>query len=148
MRLHVALLFGAAAGMGPIDPPFDKTRVLFSSAFTDAMVLQRQPQQAAVFGSGTPGASITVSLTGPAGYAYTAPPTTVASSADSALDATWKVLLPPRPAGFNYTITAACVGCSNATSAVLADVGFGDVYICSGQSNMECPVLTTTAKYG
>ena len=132
-----ALLVGAAAGMGPIDPPFDKTRVLFSAAFTDAMVLQREPQRAAVFGSATPGATITVALSGPAGYAFTSPPTTVTSSADDALDATWKVLLPPRPAGFNYTVTATCTGCSNSTPAVLEGVGFGDVYICSGQSNVS-----------
>ncbi len=136
------------APMGPLDPPFDATRVLFSTAFNDHMVLQRAPQHAVVFGTATPGATVTVTLTGPNAYTYTSPAAAVrAGTGDPALDGTWKVVLPAQPAGFGYALAAACAGCSNATSApaTLADVGFGDVYLCSGQSNMECPILTTTA---
>jgi hypothetical protein len=146
--VFLLLILGAAAApLGPVDPPFDLTRVLFSSAFSSHAVLQRAPQQAAVFGTATPGASVSVTLAGP--QPFSAAPVTVTSSADPALHGTWKVLLPARPAGFGYSIAASCSGCSNATSApaALADIGFGDVYVCSGQSNMECPVLTTTAHY-
>ena len=137
----------SAAPLGPIDPPFDASRVLFSAAFSDHVVLQRAPQRAAVFGTATPGAAVTVSLAGP--QPFTSPPVTVTSSPDATLDGTWKVLLPARPAGFGYSVVATCAGCANASSApaTLLDVGFGLVYLCSGQSNMECPVLTTTAHY-
>jgi len=123
----------SAAPLGPVDPPFDASRVLFSAAFSDHAVLQRAPRQAAVFGTATPGATVTVTLAGP--QPYTSPPVTVTRSDDATLSGTWKVLLPPRPAGFGYTVTAACAGCANATSApaTLLDVGFGDVYLCSGQ---------------
>jgi len=147
LLLAALAALAAAAPLGPVDPPFDLTRALFSSAFSDHAVLQRAPQQAAVFGTATPGAAVTVSLAGP--QPFTAAPVAVAISADPALHGTWKVVLPARPAGFGYSISASCAGCSNATSApaALADIGFGDVFVCSGQSNMECPVLTTTSHY-
>lgn len=88
-------------------------------------------------------------MRGPNGYSFSSPPVPVLSSADSSLDGTWKVLLPQRSAGFGYTVVASCAGCSNVTAppATLSDVGFGDVYLCSGQSNMEVPVLTTVARF-
>ena len=44
--------------------------------------------------------------------------------------------LPAVPASFtNYTFTA--VTASGVSKAVLADVVFGDVWLCGGQSNME-----------
>jgi sialate O-acetylesterase len=49
---------------------------------------------------------------------------------------TWKALLQPTPAGGNYTITATCTGCGGgAKPAQIENVAFGDVWICSGQSN-------------
>ena len=149
----LALLVAAEARnapLGPVDPPFDASRVLFSTVFSDHAVLQRAPQQAAVFGTATPGAAVTVTLEGPDKDSFTSPPAPVAQgTGDPAVDGTWKVLLPARAAGFGYTVTATCAGCSasSAPAASLLDVGFGDVYLCSGQSNMECPVLTTTAHY-
>jgi hypothetical protein len=60
----------------------------------------------------------------------------------------WKVLLPAQPAGTNYTIRAYCVTAaegvqampavkSNAPYVQLNRVGFGDVFFCGGQSNMD-----------
>jgi hypothetical protein len=120
-----------------LDPPFDLSKVSFSSVFSDSMVLQREPQQASVFGTATPGASITVTLASSSGFSFTSPPTTVVSSSDSAIHGSWKVLLPARPAGMGYNVTAVCAGCTNTTSgpAYLGDVVYGDVYLCSGQSN-------------
>ena len=85
-------------------------------------------------------------LTGPNGYTYTSAPAPVASSDDPALHGTWKVLLPARPAGLGYTVAALCSGCTNATGVQLNGVGFGEVWLCSGQSNMEDPVLTTVSR--
>ena len=45
----------------------------------------------------------------------------------------WSVLLAARPAGGPYTLTMKASG----TSLTLKDVLFGDVWLCSGQSNME-----------
>ena len=56
---------------------------------------------------------------------------------------TWKVLLHPTAAGGDYTITAACTGCSaedTITSASIKHVTFGDMWYCTGQSNMWLPV--------
>jgi len=62
--------------------------------------------------------------------------------------ASWKVLLPPTAAGGatpNYSITATCVGCSSAapTTISLSNVVFGDMWYCTGQSNMWLPVIHT-----
>lgn len=137
----IALLVALSSGQdNPIDPPFDMTRVLFSAAFSDHMVLQRAPQQAALFGTATPGATVTVRVEGPNNYSYTSAPVPVAASADITRNGTWKVIIPPQGAGFGYSILAACDGCLNASSvpATLNDVGFGDVFLCSGQSNSGC----------
>ena len=50
----------------------------------------------------------------------------------------WKALLPPQPAGGDYSLTAACGNCvAGASPAVtLAHISFGTVVYCSGQSNM------------
>ena len=44
--------------------------------------------------------------------------------------ASWKALLPPQTAGGNYTITAACSGCSagEAPSVSISNVAFGDMW--------------------
>ena len=44
--------------------------------------------------------------------------------------ASWKALLPPQTAGGNYTITAACSGCSagEAPSVSISNVAFGDIW--------------------
>lgn len=144
-KMRASLLLSAlmlsTEAAGPIDPPFDLTRVLFSAAFSDQMVLQRAPQAAAVFGTATPGASVIVTVGGPDGYSFTSAPAPVAISSDPSIHGSWKTVLPPLPAGWGYNLTAACTGCTNATAApaTLSEVGFGDVFLCSGQSNMECP---------
>jgi hypothetical protein len=55
----------------------------------------------------------------------------------------WKALLKPMPAGGDFIITAQCLGCSANSSSrlTLSNVTFGDVWYCSGQSNMWLPVL-------
>jgi hypothetical protein len=50
----------------------------------------------------------------------------------------WKALLPPMPAGGNFTITATCQGCKGAPAPLVLDgVTFGDVWYCSGQVSVS-----------
>ena len=59
---------------------------------------------------------------------------------------TWKALLPPTAANkggaapMEYTITAECSGCTANATQVLSGVVFGDMWYCSGQSNMWLPM--------
>ena len=53
----------------------------------------------------------------------------------------WKVVFPPQPAGGPFTIDMACFdGQGNMSTSQLQDILFGDVWICSGQSNMAFAV--------
>ena len=132
-------------------PPFS-----FGPAFGSHMVLQMAPAKSAVYGyleEGATAVKVTVSSGGKELY-----------SVDASVDATlhqpfgfsesgtwgvttfnaynksvpgWKALLQPTKAGGAYTVTATCTGCAvNATQSI-SDVTFGDVWLCSGQSNSE-----------
>ena len=60
--------------------------------------------------------------------------------------ATWKAYLNPTAAGGDYTITANCTGCGGDPKywgASITNVTFGDVWHCSGQSNMWLPLGNT-----
>jgi sialate O-acetylesterase len=66
-------------------------------------------------------------------------------------DNTWKILLTPHETGGNYSLTAECTsGCvntgpsNNTVSAV--DLTFGDVLLCTGQSNMWLPLGNTFSR--
>jgi len=89
------------------------------------MVLQRAPQRANIWGFSTANDIITVRFNGKT-YQATASPV-----------GDWNVLLDATPAGGPYTIE---VSGSSGQSATLTDVLFGDVYVCSGQSNMQFTV--------
>ncbi|CAB9528805.1 Sialate O-acetylesterase [Seminavis robusta] len=66
---------------------------------------------------------------------------------------TWKVWLPPQPAGGNFTIVATCTtqetvnGTSMPEPISLVNVTFGDVWYCSGQSNMQLSMNYSFHKY-
>ena len=59
--------------------------------------------------------------------------------------ATWKAFLKPAAAGGDYTIsatcTAGCTGDAERDTTSIERVTMGDVYVCSGQSNMQLPNL-------
>jgi sialate O-acetylesterase len=61
------------------------------------------------------------------------------ATADSA--GHWNAVLPPMKAGGPYVIAAKS---SSGESQTLKDVMIGDVYLCSGQSNMELPLRLAT----
>jgi sialate O-acetylesterase len=93
--------------------------------FQDHAVLQRD-RPISVWGQAAAGEAVSVSL--------------ASSSARARTDASgrWSALLPPISAGGPFVLTAQ--GSSGAHQSV-HDVLIGDVFLCSGQSNMELDVL-------
>lgn len=90
--------------------------------FSDNMVLQRQVE-IPVWGTATPGEEVTVALE----------TETVTTKADRS--GKWLVHLKPREAGGNYTLI---IRGNNILS--FTRVMVGEVWVCSGQSNMEWPL--------
>jgi hypothetical protein len=159
---------GGPAPPGP--PPIPVQQFGFGYAFGDDMVLQREPSMAAVYGfvaNGGSAVKVTVSSGGKDLYTVDASLNTTHQAFGGAFGerpcpkeqcppydmagwnpwnqplATWKALLKPTPAvkGQTFTITAACTGCiGNTTSETITNVVFGDMWYCSGQSNMWLPV--------
>ncbi|NXT32700.1 SIAE acetylesterase, partial [Pelecanoides urinatrix] len=103
----------------------------FASYYGDHMVLQKEPAGAVVWGYGEPGAAVTVALSGDGGLVMKK------TVQVKGLSGTWTTVLDPMDQGGPYALTAA-QGSENVT---LRDVYFGDVWLCSGQSNMAMTVL-------
>ncbi|KAM7413459.1 hypothetical protein PAMA_020720 [Pampus argenteus] len=103
--------------------PFTDGNLYFASYYGDAMVLQKSPEKAVLWGHGPEGEQVTVFLLGP--IKQKTSPATVTNGI-------WKVTLDPVEAGGPYNVTAVV---QNST-ATLTDVLFGDVWLCGGQSNM------------
>jgi sialate O-acetylesterase len=99
--------------------------------FSDHAVLQRD-QPIAIWGTAGAGRKLTVSLGGQ----------TATGSADA--HGKWKIQLPPQPAGGPYTLTVT----SDGQTVSRADILVGDVYLCSGQSNMDFPQRASTNAVG
>ena len=102
----------------------------FAGVFGDRMVLQRD-QPIVVRGQGAPREALTVTI------AEASRTTSVDSSGH------WQVVLPPMPAGGPYELT---LQDDRSTVRVIRDVLIGDVWLCSGQSNMEFPVARATGQ--
>lgn len=114
--LLLALLlgaFGAAEG-----------RVTLPPIFGDCMVLQQQ-SDVRLWGEATPGRRVVIRPSWNGG--------TVATRADA--DGRWSALLRTPGAGGPHTLTI-----SDGEPLVLRDVLVGEVWFCSGQSNMEMPM--------
>jgi len=90
--------------------------------FGDHMVLQRD-QRDRVWGWAEPGEAVTVTID------------TQTHKATAGADGKWSVTLQPMPAGGPHTLTL-----QGSNTLRFEDVLVGEVWICSGQSNMEWPV--------
>ena len=99
--------------------------VKLPAIFGDQMVLQ-QKSQAAIWGTASPGKSIKV-VTSWNKKSYTA-------KADQ--DGNWKLKVETPPAGGPYSISI-----SDGKQLTLNDVMIGEVWVCSGQSNMQMTML-------
>lgn len=121
MRFIVCLLAGAAmlgAAASATAAP------LLASVFTDHAVLQRG-RPIRVWGIAEPGGAVAIDLSGQAAQAR----------ADA--QGRWSAELPARPAdGIPLALTVRSGGAVQTVSDLL----MGDVWLCSGQSNMEYPL--------
>jgi sialate O-acetylesterase len=97
-----------------------------SALFVDHAVLQRD-RPIAVYGRANSGEEVSVELAG----------AVVRTKADA--QGMWSLTLPAMSAGGPFTLTAR----SASRSQTANDVLIGDVWLCSGQSNMEWPVRMT-----
>ena len=107
----------AACGLGPLHA--DTPKPFLHPLFTDNMVLQRGMVDP-VWGWTTPGTSVSVSFHGKTTLAVAGP------------DGEWTAKVGPFTAGGPYTLTVA-----GPQTVTLQNVMLGDVWLCSGQSNME-----------
>jgi len=92
--------------------------------FSSNMVLQ-QNAPIAFFGQATPGAAVTVDFAG----------ATLATIAD--FQGGWRVVFPAREA--SHDVLSVTIS-SEGEKIELANILIGDVWLCSGQSNMEMPI--------
>lgn len=97
----------------------DEAKPFLHPLFTDNMVLQRGFADP-VWGWTTPGTAVTVRVAGKGAKGITG------------ADGKWTVKLPPLPAGGPYTLTV-----TGPQTVTLNNVLVGDVWLCSGQSNMS-----------
>jgi sialate O-acetylesterase len=122
MRAASRVAVAAAAGLAFAAPVAAAPSL--HPLFSDHSVLQRD-RTIRVWGKADPGEAVTVTL----GAA--------SAGATAGRDGAWRVELPAMPAGGPYRLEA--VGKAGARAAA-NDVLIGDVWLCSGQSNMELPV--------
>jgi len=116
-----AMVLVAANAAAAADP--EKQAPLMDALFTDHAVLQRD-RPIAIWGHANPGEEVIITLSG----------ATKKVRADA--EGRWSVDMPEQPASGPHTLTA-----RTATRMQNAhDVLVGDVYLCSGQSNMEFSV--------
>ncbi len=120
-----------------VTAPLAHADVKVPAIFGSRMVLQRD-QKDRVWGWAAPGEDVTVKI-GNQSHA-----------AKAGADGAWQVMLDPMPAGGPYTLTI-----QGKNSLTFDDVLVGEVWICSGQSNMQWAVASAndadleiaTAKY-
>jgi sialate O-acetylesterase len=87
--------------------------------FQNGMVLQRK-RPVCIWGWATEGSRITLQLAGESAFAVTK-------------NGVWNAFLPPMEAGTGYTLRI----CSDDCEITIDDVAVGEVWLASGQSNME-----------
>ncbi|MEA2736202.1 MAG: sialate O-acetylesterase [Humisphaera sp.] len=113
---------GAAVAKRPAPVEVDVAALKLPAMFSDHMVLQRE-MEVPVWGKATPGQTVTVEYAGKK----------VEATADEKGD--WATKLPPLKVGNATSLTI--TGQTPQKPIVFTDVLVGDVWVCSGQSNMQ-----------
>eukprot|EP00729_Bicosta_minor_P006650 gene6650-26076_t len=110
--------------------------VWFSGVFSNYTVLQRAPAKSAVYGvTSEPSTKVILTVVDESTKASSTP--TVVTDPKTGY---WKAYIPANEAGGNFTLT---VGASGLNSTTIHSVTFGDVFVCSGQSNMQLSLVHT-----
>jgi sialate O-acetylesterase len=115
-------LLGLAAMAAIVAPA--SAQIALAPYFTDHVVIQRD-QPIRIAGTAAPGERLTVQLADQS----------AAVAADG--EGQWQATLPALPAGGPYDLS---VGGADGRATTVKDVMLGDVWLCSGQSNIELPV--------
>src|SRR5579884_1632636 len=119
LALALAIIALAALVIAPPARADGQTLPFVSPLFTDNMVLQRSRHDP-IWGWAAPGTKVTVSLAGKS------------ASATAGAGGKWVASLPALKAGGPYDLSI-----DGPQHVVLHNVMAGDVWICSGQSNMQ-----------
>uniref|UniRef100_A0A8C8RR00 Sialic acid acetylesterase n=1 Tax=Pelusios castaneus TaxID=367368 RepID=A0A8C8RR00_9SAUR len=106
----------------------------FASYYADHMVLQKKPAGAVVWGYGEAGANVTVSLSRDCKVIMKK-----MAQVEEHSEA-WKVVLDPMNHGGPYSMKAEQHSKGEPKNLTLQNIYFGDVWLCSGQSNMVMTV--------
>ncbi len=119
---HCRFVPAALTLLALVCPNLAQAEVQLPALFTDHMVLQRGVP-CPVWGTAAPGEQVTVSFAGQQ------------KSTKADAKGAWSVTLDPleAPGGGQLTVSAG-------NQVVVDDVAVGEVWVCSGQSNMEWPV--------
>jgi sialate O-acetylesterase len=121
MRLALlASALAAVASSAHAQAPADTTASLLDPMFQDHAVLQRG-RPVAVWGRAAPGAAVSVEVA------------QAQAQAVAGADGAWRVDLPALAPGGPHVLTVR----AGAATQTVSDVMVGDVWLCSGQSNME-----------
>ncbi|XP_044524297.1 sialate O-acetylesterase [Gracilinanus agilis] len=128
LLLLLALLWGPCEGSGA------GVNFRFASYIGDHMVLQKEPAGAVVWGYGEVGGIVLVTL-------HQAQETIMKKIAYvKEQSETWIVVLDPMKPGGPYNMMAKHITKKKIYNQTIYDVLFGDIWLCSGQSNMEMTV--------
>ena len=118
----VPVMFVGCMSTAPVAEKIPAAEVELPTVFGDHMVLQAG-QKVPVWGWASPGGTVTVTIAGKT------------AEAKASRGGTWKAVLPALKPGGPFEMTVA-----GETKIIVKDVLVGEVWMCSGQSNMEVPV--------
>ncbi len=128
MQQTLRVLVGAGVALALIAAAPAMAAPRLAAPFTDHAVLQ-QGRTVPVRGEAEPDSEVTLSLDG-----------AVIGKASTDRAGRWVINLPSQPVGGPHRILAR----SASGEVAIDDVQFGDVWLCSGQSNMEFPLRRVT----
>ena len=118
----IGVLLGSAAILPWLHQPASSEPLLAGPVMNLAVMQRESP--IALHGSAVPGAEVSIEIAG------------IGASTRADESGEWRTVLPAMSAGGPYTLS---VKDSSGTSTY-EDILIGDVFLCSGQSNMEFPV--------
>ena len=163
--LLVLLIMSCSSAVSAIDiqrvppPTMPTPPLVFSAGFSDGAVLQRGDAGTAVYGFVSEASAVKVTVSGDADYVVNAQVSEWVD--DSGCNASacpdprtrpmpahggyvWRAQLQAQPkAGGDYSISVASAAAGANGTIRIANLTFGDVYFCSGQSNMDLEIYFT-----